>query len=274
MVAGLPSKSATSRNVRFCAVKVALGDVMQDILSYNIISCGQLWSAGFFLRCSLLVIPLKKAKLKLWAKLIGALRSRIPVLFLCAEATSPGPCDVKNNALPFIPHDLSNIPGLGATGYCELYGNGYITIIISYLYMGVDMTDLKAVGNLESFRLTFDLTASTQVTNRVNGTQLVAASATLADRTNESILTWKPCRIPAFGILEDRPCSNQSNTINAFAANNFLHPGGSPCLVASNKILGLIETGDFAACTSDYPLADTYERYVNTSVYLGGRMWT
>lgn len=226
---------------------------MKGILSYNNISCGQLWSAGFFLRCRSLVIPLKKAKLKLWGN---------------------GPCDVRNNALPFILHDLTNIPRIGTISYCELYGNSYITITISNPYMGVDMTDMGAVGNLDSFRLTFDPTASTEVTNRVNGTLLMAASPPLADKTNESILTWKPCHIPAFGILEDLPCSNESNTINALAANDLLHPGGSRCRVASNKIHDFIVTGDFVGCSSECPMGDTYKGQANTSVQLGGKIST
>lgn len=36
----------------------------------------------------------------------------------------------------------------------------------------------------------------------------------------------------------------------------------------------IIVTGDFAACTSDCPWGDTYKRYANTTVSLGGKIWT
>ena len=36
----------------------------------------------------------------------------------------------------------------------------------------------------------------------------------------------------------------------------------------------IIDTSDFAACTGYCPCGDTYERYANTSGYLGGKIWT
>jgi hypothetical protein len=36
----------------------------------------------------------------------------------------------------------------------------------------------------------------------------------------------------------------------------------------------IIDTSDFAACTGDCPWGDTYERYANTTVSLGGKIWT
>lgn len=35
-----------------------------------------------------------------------------------------------------------------------------------------------------------------------------------------------------------------------------------------------ILTGDSAVCTSDCPWGDTYKRYANTTVSLGGKIWT
>jgi hypothetical protein len=52
---------------------------------------------------------------------------------------------------------------------------GYVTIVISNPYEGVDMTGMRVVENLSSSGLTFAPAAPTPVTYRVNGgTPLVA----------------------------------------------------------------------------------------------------
>jgi hypothetical protein len=79
-------------------------------------------------------------------------------------------------------------------------------------------------------------------------------------------------QIPALSLPETRQGNNQSNPVNALAVNNVVLPGSSPCLVASNNIVDFIVTGDFAAGTSNRPWGDIYERYANTSVFLGGKI--
>jgi hypothetical protein len=134
--------------------------------------------------------------------------------------------------------------------------------------------DITVVENLGSSGLTFDSSAPTPIPYSVNDGDPMVGSALLASGTNGSILTWNSSRLPALGILEYRPANNQSNTINALAANDVVLRGGSPCLVDSNSILDFIFTTDFSASTSNCPWGDTYEQYANNSVYLGGKIWT
>jgi hypothetical protein len=239
MVAGLPSKRATSRNARFCTVTVALGDVMKKIFSFNTIYCRRLLSAGFLLRCKSLVMPLKKTKLKLWAEWICTALGMLALL-LAAEVASAAPWDVKNNAPPFIRRDLT-------ASSCELCGYGHIKITISNPYDRVDRTDMTVVETLGGSGLTFDPTAPTSVIYRVNN-------------ANGSILTWKATQIPDLGRLKDLPGNNQSNTINVLAAHKVVLQGGSPFLLASYNFVDFTVTSEFASCTSTCPWGDTYER--------------
>jgi hypothetical protein len=266
MAAGLPSKGATSLDARFCAVIIALGDVMQEIFSSSAPRCSRLFSSGFFLRCKSRLIPLKRTELRRWTASIGAAFGVLGV-FLPAEVASAAPCYVKNNPPPFIRHDLS-------ARYCELRGYGYVTVAISSPYEGVDMTHMTVVENLRSSGLTVHPDAPNPVTYSVNGGGPHPGSAPVVSGTNGSILTSTSSRIPALARLEDPPGNNQSATIGALAARNVVLPGGSPCLVASDNIVDFIVTGDFAACTSNRPWGETYQRYANTSFYPGGKIWT
>jgi hypothetical protein len=266
MAAGLPSKSATSLDARFCAVMIALGDVMQEIFSSSTAICSRLLSCGSFPRYRSRVVPLKETELKRWAAWIGA-AGGMPGLLSAAEAASAAPCDVKNNPPPFIRHDLS-------ASYCELRGYGYVTVAISSPYEGVDMTHMTVVENLRSSGLTVHPDAPNPVTYSVNGGGPHPGSAPVVSGTNGSILTSTSSRIPALARLEDPPGNNQSATIGALAARNVVLPGGSPCLVASDNIVDFIVTGDFAAFTSNRPWGETYQRYANTSFYPGGKIWT
>jgi hypothetical protein len=135
-------------------------------------------------------------------------------------------------------------------------------------------TDITVVESLGSSGVIFDSSAPMTIPYSVNDGDLMVGSAALASGTNGSILTWNSSRLPALGILEYRPANNQSNTSNALAANNVALPGGSPCFVASNNIVDFIVTREFAACTSNCLWGDTHEQYANTSVYLGGKIWT
>ncbi len=238
---------------------------MQDIFSANILECGPLLSSGFFLRCRSRVMPLRKTKLKSWAAWIGAAFGMLGLL-LAAETASAAPCDVKNNAPPSIRHDLTD-------SYCELCRYGYITIAVANPYDAAHMTAMTVVENLGSSGLTCDPTAPNPVRYSVNGDPLQVGSAPIIGGGG-STLTFTSAQVPGLSLLETRPVNNQSNTINALVANNGVLPGGSPCLVASNNIVDFIVTGDFAACTSNCPWGDTYERHANTSVYLGGKIWT
>jgi hypothetical protein len=266
MVAGLPSKSATSLDARFCAVMIALGDVMQEIFFSNISECGRLLSSGFFLRCKSRVMPLKRTGLRRWAAWIDAAFGW-PDLLLVAEAASAASCDVKNRPPPFIRHDLS-------ASYCELRGCGYVTVVISNPYEGVDMASMTVVEDPGGSGLTCDPTAPSPATYRVNGGGLQPGSAPAVNGANGSILSWNSSRIPGLNRLEHQPGNCQSKTISALAARNVVLPGGSPWRVASNNIADLIGTGNFAASTSNCLWGDTHERCANTSVCLGGKIWT
>ena len=121
------------------------------------------------------------------------------------RAASAAPCDLKSNPPPFIGHDLTN-------SYCEMCSYGYVTIVISNPYEGVDMTGMRVVENLGSSGLTFAPAAPTPVTYRVNGGTPLVGSAPIVSGANGSTLTWDQAQIPALGRLQYRQGSG-SNTI-------------------------------------------------------------
>jgi hypothetical protein len=206
---------------------------------------------------------LKKTMLTRWAAWIGGALA----LLLAAGASSTAPWDIKNNAPPFIRHDLT-------VSYCELCDYSYVTIIIFNSYDGVAMTVMWAVENLGHSGLTLDPSALTRVTYRVDGgPQLVGLGPSFSGSSGP-ILTCTSICIPALGSLEYHPGNNQSNTIYAPAANNVVFPGSSPSLVARNNIVDFIVTGDFEACTSNCPWENTCKGHANSSVYLGGKIRT
>jgi uncharacterized repeat protein (TIGR01451 family) len=127
-------------------------------------------------------------------------------LLSTAGTASAAPCDLKNNPPAFVRHDLT-------TSYCELCGYGYITIIVSNPYEGVDMTSMTVVENLNTSGLTFDPTAPMPVTYRINGGPLLVGSAPLISGANGSILTWTSAQIPDLGRLEYQPSNNSFGTI-------------------------------------------------------------
>ncbi len=133
--------------------------------------------------------------------------------WLAVAVASAAPCDIKYNDPPFIRHDLTNVSGGGTVSYCELCGYGYITIVISNFYSGVDMTDMTVVENLGGSGLTFDSTAPTPVTYRVNGGPLMVGSSPAVSGANDSILTWDSTRIAALGRLEYLPSNHNYSTI-------------------------------------------------------------
>jgi hypothetical protein len=209
---------------------------VEEIFFFNkLIAAGCCLPVLFLQRRSSLLL-LKKTRSKLRTVWIGA-GFCLLTLLLTAEAGSAADCDVDNNPDPFIEHDLT-ATGNTSVSCCELCGYGYITIIISNPHDRIDMFAMTAAENLGG-----------------------------------STLTFTSAQVPALNLLENRQGNNQSNTINALGANNIVLSGGSLCLVASNNIVDFIVTGDFAICTSNCPWGDTYERYANTSVYLGGKIW-
>ena len=91
-------------------------------------------------------MSLKKSKSRLWVEGICAAFSAV-LLLLTAEAAPAAPCDIRNNAPPFIQHDLT-------ASYCELCGYGYITILISNPLDQIDLTDLVVIEDLRDSGLT------------------------------------------------------------------------------------------------------------------------
>ena len=134
---------------------------------------------------------LKKTQSKRWAAWIGAAFGLF-ALFLAPKAASAAPCDIRPNSPAFIRHDLTN-------SYCELCGYGYVSIIISNPYEGVDMTGMTVVEDLGSSGLTYDPTAPTPI--RVNGIAAGPGSAPTVSGTNGSILTWSTTQIGALDRL-------------------------------------------------------------------------
>lgn len=62
-------------------------------------------------------------------------------------------------------------------------------------------------------------------------------------------------------------------TIHSLAAKNVVLPRHLPCLVPNNNIVDFVVTADFETSPMNCPWGDTYERYANTSIYLGGNFW-
>jgi len=199
------TKAATSLDALFHAVMSVSGDVV-EIFSFFI----KLIAAGFCIlgcirRNWSRALLLKTPKLKLWTACIGAAIGILAVLS-AVQTASAAPCDLKNNPPAFVRHDLTS-------SYCELCGYGYITIVVSNPYQGVDMTDMTVVENLNSSGLTFDPTAPMPVTYRVNGGALLVGSAPLISGANGSILTWTSTQIPDLGRLAYQPGNNAVGTI-------------------------------------------------------------
>jgi len=104
-------------------------------------------------------------------------------LWLPAAAVLAAPCDIKNNADPFVDHDLS-------VSYCELCGYGYVTVIVTNPYSGATMTNIRVVENLGSSGLTYAATAPTPVRYSINGGPLQPGAAPSVSGTNGSVLTF------------------------------------------------------------------------------------
>jgi len=153
---------------------------------------------------------LKKTKSKLWAAWISAAFG-VLALLLAAEVASAAPCDIKPATPAIIRHDL------GAS-YCELCGYGYITIVISNPYEGADMTSMTVVEDLSSSGLTFDSTAPTPMTYRVNGGPLQVGGDPGLSPTNNSILTWTSFQIAELGSLVYDPDPFDVSTITIIFA--------------------------------------------------------
>jgi hypothetical protein len=56
-------------------------------------------------------------------------------------------CELKNNPLPFIRHDLTGSPTTSVS-FCELCSYGYEMIVITNPCQGVDMINMKVVKSL------------------------------------------------------------------------------------------------------------------------------
>ena len=249
MVAGLPSKGATSRNARFCAVTVALGDVMKEVFSwprlslprrsrqlsqeiYNIVSCGRMLSSGFFLRCWALIMPLKKTKSKLWAAWIGAAFGALALLS-AAKAASAAPCDITAGA-PLIRHDLTASPST-SNSYCELCGTGYITVIISNPYdEDTDMTNMTVEENLGSSGLTY----AGSIQAWVNGVPVLGPSGPVVTGINNQILTWTAAEIDALGSLAANSDPSSATNITIRFSVNRNNPLDQEDLVIDNRTIG------------------------------------
>ncbi len=182
---------------------------MEEFFFFNKIIAAGCCLPFFILRCWSRVILLKKTKPKPRGAWIGIIFGMLALL-LAAEAASAAPCDVKNNPPPFIRHDLT-------TSYCELCGYGYVTIIISNPYEGVDMTDMTVAENLGSSGLTFDPTAPNPVS--VNGGLYWPSLNPNISGPNGSILTWTPVQISELSRLEWQAGSNIGTISITFAVS-------------------------------------------------------
>ena len=183
-------------------------------------------------------MPLKKIIPAVWLRWIAAVF--IVLFFLSGVKTaSAAPCDIKSFASSLIQHDLSE-------SYCELCSYGYVTIIITNSYEGVDMVNMSVVEDLRSSGLTFASTAPNRVTYSVNGG---AAQPGGAPSISGSTLTWTAAQIPALGRLAYNQHPWRVNTLAiTFAVTRTSNPEG---LVSADRriVAGLTYSTD-PACFS------------------------
>ncbi|MGC1455992.1 MAG: hypothetical protein WA946_12475, partial [Nitrospirota bacterium] len=156
------------------------------------------------------------------------------VVFMAVSAALAAPCDIKNNALPFIAHDLTANVGTSAS-YCELCGYGYVTTIISNPYSGATMSTMIVTEDMGGSGLTYDPTAPTPIRYRVNGGPVVTGAAPSISGGG-SLLTWTGTQIPALGSLASVPGQgNNAQTITiTFAVRRVTNPEG---LVSANRTI-------------------------------------
>lgn len=113
------------------------------------------------------------------------------ILVFPVANTIAAPCDIKNSPPPFIQHNLTNSQATSVS-YCELCGFGYVTIVITNPYQGVDMTSMQVVENLGSSGLVYATLAlaptATQARYSINGGAAVSATPTITG--GGSLLTW------------------------------------------------------------------------------------
>ena len=162
------------------------------------------------------------------------LAAALVVQLLAVDVALSASCDVKNNAPPFISHDLTaNIST--SPSFCELCGYGYVTIIISNPYSGAMMTNITVMEDLGTSGLTYDPTAPTPIRYSINGATAVIGTAP-AISGGGSVLTWTPAKIPALSSLTSTPGQgNNPQTIAiTFAVRRVTDPEG---LVNANRTI-------------------------------------
>ncbi len=187
---------------------------------------------------------------------LAQLVASLAVLFLAANAALAAPCDIKNNAPPFIDHDLTaNV--VTSASYCELCGYGYVTTIISNPYSGATMSTMIVTEDMGGSGLTYDPTAPTPIRYRVNGGPAVAGAAPSISGGG-SLLTWTATQIPALGSLASAPGQgNNAQTITiTFAVRRVTNPEG---LVSANRTIQAVLTfgTDFGCADSPQSVTDT-----------------
>lgn len=181
------------------------------------------------------------------------------ILYLPFDAALALPCDIKNNAPPFIEHDLTaNVST--SNSWCELCGYGYVTIVVANPYSGATMTGLTVTGNLGSSGLTYDPTAPTPIRYSVNGGALQNGTAPAISGPNGSVLTWTAAEIPALSSLTSSPgAGNNGDTVTIVVAVTRAAGLSQEGLVSANRsIQASVAFGTDSACTdSPQSVTDT-----------------
>ena len=152
------------------------------------------------------------------AAIITALFCLLLVTMTCETAWS-APCDIKPAAPDTIRHNMS-------ISYCELCGYGYVTVIISNGYEGVDMTQMTLVENLAGSGLTYYLPNPTDppVTYQVNSGPVLTGSAPTVTGADNEILTWTETEIPALAGLDYNSNHFSVNTLTITFAVTYHDP--------------------------------------------------
>ena len=166
--------------------------------------------------------------------LSGLIRPVIKIFFIAIGLLLPAvnaiaaPCDLVNNADPFIDHDLTNNVNTSVS-YCELCGYGYVTIVITNPYEGADMINMTVVEDLGTSGLVYAPTVPNPIRYTINGIPVGGPAPTGAG----SVLTFNLAGM----TLNDGPGSNNSSELRITFAVRRAASLSEEGLVSANRTI-------------------------------------
>jgi len=155
------------------------------------------------------------------------------VLIFPISYTLAAPCDIKNSPPPFIAHDLTASQNTSVS-YCELCGFGYVTIVITNPYQGVDMTGMQIVENLAASGLVYATAAlaptAIQARYSINGGPTVSALPAISG--GGTLLTWNLGALLLPSVIGNNAFSTLKMTFPVISATSTTTPES---LIAANR---------------------------------------